>query len=225
MKRPPVITVTVFALTAIPSLLQFVFPALEIALRRDPARVADGEWWRLGTSLVVQGGGLVGTAFNLGSLLVLGALAERALGPARWAACYLGGAAAGQAAGMSLDLVDAGNSIGVCGLAGGLTVAFVLGRADRLAGAAAACYAVFLAGGLFGGTTAVIVATMLLGAAGAQLVVHRARLPRWAFPAIVLVLGGVLSALSDLHGPALLGGLVVAAALAATTRPAPRSAR
>ncbi len=202
-----------FVVTAIPSLLQFALPSLETSLRRDPARIADGEWWRLGTSILVQGGGPVGAAFNLASLLVLGAVAERALGPARWLACYLAGAAAGQVAGTWLGLVDAGNSIGVCGLAGGLTVAFTLGRADRFAASLAACYVVILVGGLFPGT-GVLIATVVVGAAGVQLVVHRDRLPRAVFPAIVLAAGLALAALSDLHGPAVLGGAAMAGVLA-----------
>ncbi|WP_169808961.1 rhomboid family intramembrane serine protease [Microtetraspora fusca] len=223
MKKLPAATAAVFAVTAVPSLLQFALPSLEIALRRDPARIADGEWWRLGTSLLVQGGGPVGAAFNLVSLLVLGAIAERALGPARWIACYLAGAAAGQAAGTWLGLVDAGNSIGVCGLAGGLAVAVALGRADRLAGSVAAFYALLLVGGLFSGSVTVIVATSVIGAAGVQLVVHRDRLPIPVFPAIVVATGLVLAVLADLHGPALLSGAAVAGVVAGALGAAPRS--
>jgi len=125
--RPlPVLTVVVFVLTAVPSLLQGLLPGLEPALRRDPSAIAEGEWWRLGTSLVVQDGGWLGTLSNLAFLLILGTFAERTLGRVWWLALYLGGAVAGQAAGVLFGTVGAGNSVAVCGLAGGLIAASIV---------------------------------------------------------------------------------------------------
>ncbi|MFF0307913.1 rhomboid family intramembrane serine protease [Streptosporangium sp. NPDC004379] len=246
----PLVTAAAVAVTAVPSLLQFVLPALEPALRRDPAAVAGGQWWRLLTSLVTQDGGIAGTAFNLVTLAVVGCLAERALGPWRWLALYGAGAVCGQVAGMLWGTVGAGNSIAVCGLAGGLAIAALreragatrtentrpestragspeagtppagtsrtgASRAGALAGSVAAFYALILtAAGLLGGSTAGTVALVVLCAAGAQLVVHRERMPRWVFPAVVTAGGALLAAFSDLHGPALLGGLVCGLAVA-----------
>lgn len=89
---------------------------------RDPAAIAAWEWWRLATSLIVQDGGAIGTLFNLGFLAVLGYVAERALGRGRWVVLYLSGAVAGEAAGFLLDQPGAGNSVALCGLAGGLVL-------------------------------------------------------------------------------------------------------
>ncbi|MFF5212382.1 rhomboid family intramembrane serine protease [Streptosporangium sp. NPDC000396] len=218
--RTPVVTAVVFVITAVPSILQFAFPTLETALRRDPSAIAAGEWWRLFTSLVVQGGGIVGTVFNLATLAVFGYLAERALGPWRWLALYGAGAMCGQIAGTLWGVVDAGNSIGVCGLAGGLMIAAFRGRAGALEGSAGAFYTlILLAGGLLDGTAGII-ATALTGAAGMQLVSHRERLPRWFFPAAGVAAGTILTALADLHGPALLGGLLAGLAVAQPLRAA-----
>ncbi|MET9248755.1 hypothetical protein [Nonomuraea sp. NPDC003709] len=48
----PYTTAVVFVITAVPGLLQFAIPSLEPALMRNPAAIAEGEWWRLGTALV-----------------------------------------------------------------------------------------------------------------------------------------------------------------------------
>ncbi|MFI6739777.1 rhomboid family intramembrane serine protease [Nonomuraea sp. NPDC050451] len=102
----PYTTAVVLVITAVPSLLQFAIPGLEPALMRDPAAIGGGEWWRLGTALVVQDSGLLGTLFNLVCLAVLGYFAERTFGPARWLTLYAAGAVAGEAAGYLLGRVD-----------------------------------------------------------------------------------------------------------------------
>jgi membrane associated rhomboid family serine protease len=203
--RPfPRLTAAVFTITAIPSLVQFAYPALETNLRRDPSLIADGQLWRLVTSLVVQDGGVVATISNLGFLLVLGGLAERTLGARRWLLFYLAGAAFGQAAGLVFDTVGAGNSIALCGLAGGLAVGVWRGGRDLVAGAVGAFFCVLIGASAFDSTAAYVVA-----AVGAGLIVsQRARLPRWAYAGGVGIVGVALSAAANLHGPAILGGLL-----------------
>ncbi|MFC5830139.1 rhomboid family intramembrane serine protease [Nonomuraea insulae] len=203
----PYATAVVFVLTAVPSLLQFAVPNLEPALMREPAAIADGEWWRLVTSLVVQDGGVFGTLINLAFLAVLGYVAERALGPARWLLLYLGGAAAGEAAGYLLGQPGAGNSVALCGLAGGLVLA--AGRLERSLGAFYAVVSGAWLPAAAGGTWGLIV-TIVLAAGGFQLVVHRERLPGWLPVTVFGVATAVLVALRDLHGFALLGGIIVA---------------
>jgi membrane associated rhomboid family serine protease len=137
LRRFPYATAVTFVVTAGFSIAQFVDPSLLPLFERDPGLIADGEWWRLATSLVFQDGGIAGTVSNLLFLLVLGVLAELALGPWRWLALYLAGAVAGQAAGYLTGTVGAGNSIAVCGLAGGVLAGYTRGvlaaggRGDR----------------------------------------------------------------------------------------------
>jgi membrane associated rhomboid family serine protease len=202
----PYTTAVVFVITAVPSLLQFALPGLEPALMRDPAAIGAGEWWRLGTALVVQDGGLLGTLFNLVCLAVLGYVAERAFGPARWLALYAAGAVAGEAAGYLLNDPGAGNSIAVCGLAGGLAVA----SGDRLGRALGAYYALVLGLSILMGLgTWGVIIMVAAAAAGSQLVDKRERLPLWLFAAVAVPAAGVLAALADLHGIALLSGIIV----------------
>ncbi|MEU4225263.1 rhomboid family intramembrane serine protease [Nonomuraea sp. NPDC026600] len=212
----PIATAAVLVVTAVPSVLQFFLPGLEPALMRDPAAIGAGEWWRPATSLVVQDGGVLGTLVNLAFLAVLGYLAERSLGPARWLILYGAGAVAGQAAGYLFNDPGAGNSIALCGLAAGLALACE-GPLERSVGAfyavTLAAYALAPSDGTWGW-----VVTVALAVAGFQLVVHRERLPVRVFPIVLAVVGVTLTALADLHGVALLGGMIAAWALTGKSR-------
>ncbi|WP_051367152.1 rhomboid family intramembrane serine protease [Hamadaea tsunoensis] len=204
----PRVTAIVFVLTAVPSLLQFAYPALETNLRRDPALIGDGQVWRLFTSPFVQDGGVAGTISNLLFLLFLGTLAERTVGPRRWLLFYVSGIALGQVGGILFDYVGAGNSIGLAGLAGGTAVAAWRGR-DPLAAAVGTLYAVLTAGSVVD-TTWSYAGAAILGGLGIGL---RNRAPRYAYAMVVFLVGVGLSVAADLHGPALLGGLVAGAAV------------
>lgn len=57
--------VALWLAVAIPSGLQFLWPELLTRGARDGAAIGSGEWWRLLTSLFLQDGGWLGTAFNL----------------------------------------------------------------------------------------------------------------------------------------------------------------
>jgi membrane associated rhomboid family serine protease len=216
----PYVTAAVFVVTAVPSLLQFAVPGLEPALMRDPSAISGGEWWRLATALVVQDGGVFGTLSNLALLAVLGYLAERALGRGRWLLLYATGAVAGEAAGYLLNDPGAGNSIALCGLAAGLAIA-ATGTLERSLGA---FYAVLLAASTLSGFDTVgVVLMVVLAVAGFQLVVQRDRLPAWLFIAVPVAVALILTALRDLHGIALLAGIIVGWILtgtyASTSRP------
>jgi hypothetical protein len=83
--RRPAVTVAavgLWLLVAIPSLLQFPFPALLTALRRDPELIRHhGQVWRVLTSVVVQDGGVPGTVFNLLVLAAIALIAVEVWGP------------------------------------------------------------------------------------------------------------------------------------------------
>ena len=121
-ERVPVVTGIVFALTAAGAIAQAVVPGLLGSLQRTPEGL-HGDWWRTGTALFGQDGGVVGALSNLAFLLILGAIAEQFLAAWQWLACYFGAGLAGELAGYAWQPVGAGNSIAVCGLAGALVVA------------------------------------------------------------------------------------------------------
>jgi membrane associated rhomboid family serine protease len=236
MKMPPLrlprrdawfayLTFSVAGVTAVSGLIGLAVPSWEENLRRDPTLIADGQWYRLVTSLVVQDGGAFGLVFNVGTLLVLGILAERRLGRWRWLVLYLGGAAAGQAMGYLAGTVGAGNSIANLGLAGGLIAAFARHRAWRIDAALSAAVALLIGLTALPSETARAVGLVLAVVLGGFLVARRELFPRWVFLAIAVVVGVALSAVADLHGPALLAGLVLGAVITGgvVLQPEPRA--
>ena len=104
----PVATVSVLAVTAVLTVLQFPFPQVRLALWRDPAALAAGQWWRLVTPLFVQYDAVWQIALVFAFIAGIGALAERVFGPARWLLLYLGCGVVGQAFGYRWDPPDAG---------------------------------------------------------------------------------------------------------------------
>jgi membrane associated rhomboid family serine protease len=207
----PYLTFGVAFVTTVSSLIGLAYPSWQTDLRRDPALIADGQWYRLATSLVVQDGGAFGLIFNVGTLLVLGILAERRLGRWRWLVLYLGGAAAGQVMGYFAGTVGAGNSIANLGLAGGLIAAFTRHRAGRVDAALSSFVVLLVAAAVLPTDAARAVGLVVAVVAGGLLVARREVVPRWIFPLIAVLAGLGLSAVADLHGPALLAGLVLGA--------------
>ncbi|WP_327001107.1 rhomboid family intramembrane serine protease [Dactylosporangium sp. NBC_01737] len=131
-RRAPVATMVAFALTAVPSLLQLtVAPGLFEALRRDRAAIGDGQLWRLVTSFAVQDGGWPGLIFNLAALAVIGTLAERLWGPARWVCVALAVQVLGNLWGLVVQPVGAGTSLVNYGLAASLAAAALVLAASR----------------------------------------------------------------------------------------------
>jgi membrane associated rhomboid family serine protease len=117
LARPPLLTAVITVFTGAVSVCGLVSPAVLHALQRTPAS-GHGEVWRWLTSLVVQDGGVLGTASNLIFLGILGGAAEQVVGRVAMTVCYLLAGLAGLAAGLLWQPVGAGNSVAVCGLAG-----------------------------------------------------------------------------------------------------------
>jgi membrane associated rhomboid family serine protease len=213
LQRFPAVTVVVFAVTAVTSVLGLALPGVLEALERT-AEGLHGDWWRSVTALFVQDGGVAGTVSNLGFLLVMGALAEQLVGRGQWLVCYFGAGLAGELAGYAWQPRGAGNSVAVCGLAGVLVVALAAGtRVPRLAPMVVLWWCGALLS-LHWGPAPLVVA--LVSAMAVQL-----SPPAWAVPAGRVVAGAaVLAALAlvvarDIHGAALLAAVLLAAA----TRP------
>jgi membrane associated rhomboid family serine protease len=124
------VTVGLFCIVAIPSLLQFVFPGILSALRRDTHLILHhGEIWRLLTSLTVQDGGALGTIFNLFFLAWFAILASNLLDDRTTLILFFAGGLVGELVGLRWQHIGGGNSVGDLGLAGGvLALAFMHGR-------------------------------------------------------------------------------------------------
>ena len=168
-RRAPVATMVALVLTAVPSLLQLtVAPGLFAALRRDRAAIGDGQLWRLVTSFAVQDSGWPGLIFNLAALAVIGTLAERLWGPARWVCVALAVQVLGNLWGLVVQPVGAGTSLVNYGLAASLAAAALVLGASRPPAVVSLAFALVLLalgdihggaallGGLFGGLFAAL---------------------------------------------------------------------
>ena len=84
---PPRAAVVLWAVVAVPSLVQIPAPVVLHAFERDPALLRDGHWWRILTSGMVQDGGVLGTVVNLGVLAAVAPMAVAVWGT--WRAVFL----------------------------------------------------------------------------------------------------------------------------------------
>jgi membrane associated rhomboid family serine protease len=136
--RMPIATIATLVVVGVPSLLQLtVAPGLLSTLRRTPTEVADGELWRLVTSLLVQDGGVWGATFNLVALAFIGVMAERVWGRWRWLIVWIVTGVGAQLWGLVVQPIGAGNSVGTFGLAASAAVVAIIsgGALPRTAGA------------------------------------------------------------------------------------------
>ena len=117
----PVVTLVMAAMVA----SMFAAPRILPLLARDPAPIDRGQLWRAITALFVQDGGVAGFLFNLAALLLIGRVAERRWGTARWLMTYLGGGIVAEFLALAWQPHGAGNSVACFALAGGLTTYFV----------------------------------------------------------------------------------------------------
>ncbi len=128
-RRFPVAAVSLFVITGAVTAAQFVRPELVDALRRDPDRLADGEWWRAVTPLLVQVPAWQ-TCVTVPGVLALGIPVERIHGSRATVALYVLPGLVGEAVGYLWQPHGAGNSVADVGLAGSL-VAWLFLEAGR----------------------------------------------------------------------------------------------
>lgn len=124
--------VWIWAVVAVPSLLQIVVPAVLDFFERDPALIRDGQWWRILTSAVVQDGGLFGTVANLAVLAVIAPIAVQFWGA--WRAVVLlvlGQVIFGLLTAFVFPSVGAGNSAATFALAASMVGVVVTAHTSR----------------------------------------------------------------------------------------------
>ena len=213
--RFPVVTTVVFVVTALMNTLQFAVHGTLSNLERTPAGL-HGEWWRTVTALFGQDGGVAGTVWNLVMFVMVGVVAEQVISRPRWLIGYFGAGLAGEFAGYAWQPVGAGDSVAICGLAGAIAVTLWFG-AGRFTGLAA-MVVLFWCGGLAAALWAPLIASGF--ALGALARIAGDRGVPVGRPAAVLGLaaGVALAANHDIHGAALLAGVVIAAVPAVRRR-------
>lgn len=125
--RRPIVTYALIAVNVAMFLLEFALggadPTVRLLIRMGgiaPDLVRDGEVWRLISGAFLHGG-LMHLGFNMFVLYILGRLAERILGPARYLLLYAACALAGSIA--STFFMDAAVSVGASGALWGVLAA------------------------------------------------------------------------------------------------------
>jgi membrane associated rhomboid family serine protease len=213
-ERPPVVTAAALVLALVAAAVQFMAPSVMARLERDRGALAEGEWWRVVTPVMVQTLGWHQVFANLLTLLAVGVVAERLVGRWRWVVLFAVGTAAGQAAAYLWGEPGGGASIAICGLAGGtLVVLLALGdRAPRLSTWVILCYVVALAGWGSGGFLGAGLGSVAAVALGYE--VDRLGFPWSDRLALVgaLLLVAALVVVRDIHGVPLAAGAVAGAA-------------
>jgi membrane associated rhomboid family serine protease len=129
--RFPQATLLLVLAVAVPTTLQFFFPAILPTLQRDYARILRGEWWRLATPLFVQDGGVAGAISNLIGLLLVGGVAEQ-LWDRKWVlGIFFIGGLVGEIVAFAWQPIGAGNSVGNFSLAASVAVACLTHQPSR----------------------------------------------------------------------------------------------
>jgi hypothetical protein len=207
MRRFPIITAIAVGVAVVAAVVQYTVPAAVPTLQRgDFALVTSGEWWRLATPLLVQTLGWYQVVTNLVTLALVGAVAERSVDGARWAILVAAGTVGGQVAAYAWGLPGGGDSIAICGLAGGMVVWLLTHPVtSRWPVAVVVCYIAALTGWGFSGIPAA-------GVAVAVAAVSASLSPRIALSGAVACAVAMV-AHADLHGVSLLSGMVVALVL------------
>jgi membrane associated rhomboid family serine protease len=211
LRRWPVLTSIVFTVTAAVNIAQFVAPAVLTHLERTPAG-RHGDWWRSGTSLLVQDGGVGGTVSNLLFLVLVGVAAEQIAVRWAWLVAYLGAGAVGEAVAYAWQPTGGGNSIAICGLAALVAVALWRrdGRMPPFGPFVMLLWtAVLLSTWIFAVGVVGLVAAALSNTPG----FWNRSYARPLTVGFVVVVGVLLCVVSNIHGAALLAGLVVAFAV------------
>jgi membrane associated rhomboid family serine protease len=118
-RQLPVTSILLIGITALITGLQFFFPEILSALRRDPEGLRTGEWWRMVTPLFVQAEGWPQCLANGIAALLFCPLGEKLYGK-RMLALYFIAGVTGEIVGYIQNSHGAGSSVGICGVMGGL---------------------------------------------------------------------------------------------------------
>jgi len=121
-RRWPWVSATIIAVTAVVTGLQFAYPAVLDALRRDADGLLDGEVWRMVTPIFVQSNGVTQAVLNGFLALVFLPVAERLYGNGLWLV-YIGSGVVYQIANVMLFPDNgAGSSSAIFGAMGAMHV-------------------------------------------------------------------------------------------------------
>jgi membrane associated rhomboid family serine protease len=115
----PITAILIIGVTALVTGLQFVFPEVLTAFRRNREALLAGEWWRMVTPLFVQASGWWQSCINGAGAVFVCPLAENIYGK-RLLALYFVPGILGEIFAYRWDPTGAGSSLAIAGVMGGL---------------------------------------------------------------------------------------------------------
>lgn len=205
--RFPWLTLSVFGITLITSLVGLISAPVLFEMQRTPDAIGS-EWWRNGTALLFQDGGIAGTFFNLAFLIVIGTLAEQVINRGAWLILYCVGGLLAEVVAHFWQPVGAGNSVAICALTGALF--FALWRDDSALPKFSAVLVCYWLAGLLATQWWPLLFIGLGAALLFQYLLISGRSPNRAGAIGILAVGLVLSIYQNIHGAALLIGIALA---------------
>lgn len=120
MRKRPVITLTVLAITAFTTGMQGMDSRVLSMLERTPNALANHEYWRLITPLFVHADGWRQIVFDFFAMAILGFMVEQIFGGKFWLSTYFVCGLVGELAGYAWQPLGAGSSVGSAGLLGAI---------------------------------------------------------------------------------------------------------
>jgi len=127
-----IVSTIIIGVTALTTGLQFVFPEILNAFRRNLEALLTGQWWRMVTPLFVQSNGLRACVGNGVAAIIFLPLAERLYGKWLWLLYFVPGVV-GELFAYAWGLDGAGSSLGIAGVMGSL-FAFAFSHRPELPG-------------------------------------------------------------------------------------------
>lgn len=214
VKRFPALTLAVLGVTVITSVASIVSSPVFDAMQRTPDAVG-GQWWRNASALLAQDGGLAGAAINVVFLVVIGTLAEQVISRWEWIFLYCVGGILAELVAHFWQPTGAGNSIAICAITG--PIAIELFRNNSALPRFSAVIVWYWLAGLLATLWWPLLWVGIAAALGAQLVTVKNGNPNRVTALAVVVVGLVLAMFHNIHGGALIIGLVLAALIATAT--------
>jgi rhomboid protease GluP len=131
--RWPILTAIAAGIVTAMTLAGAHHPDLVLWLRREPAMITQGQWWRFLTAASIYSDRAWEVAVAISFLALVGSIAEWRHSRVMWVAAFAVGILTGELVALNWQPVGSGSSVGACGLLGLLLSGLLRDRTKTLA--------------------------------------------------------------------------------------------